>query len=73
MRDLFPIRLSVGEKVKLAKAAVLRRLSLATYVRVTALETADRDLGIEERGGGCPAVRSRNPSRREVSAPSKIA
>jgi hypothetical protein len=50
MRVVFPIRLSVAEKMKLARAALIRRLSLASYVRVAALETADRDLQPHARG-----------------------
>jgi hypothetical protein len=47
MRAVFPIRLSIGEKLKLCKAAVLRGLSPSTYVRTAALEQAERDLAAQ--------------------------
>jgi hypothetical protein len=45
---VFPLRLSFVGKARVVKAAVVRRLPVATYARKVLLEAADRDLEAAE-------------------------
>jgi hypothetical protein len=74
VRGVVPIRLSPAEKRRLAMAAVLRDLPLSTYVRIAALEQAERDLALErERQPGSAISRAATVSRAANVSREKLA